>query len=401
MPAGGFQPPPLDQYLKALVMSLNADRVAVGDRIERRVLYGPTSGFPDARGGGDLYYDTTVGDLYIDTGTWDLVFSSVPAHTHDDRYYTETELDGGQLDNRYYTESEVDALLHAESHTIASHSDTSATGAELNELTDSSETTLHSHAVASHTIASHSDTSATGAELNTLTNGSTSVTLHYHDSRYYTEGEVDTLLGSYLPLSAGSGEQLTDSLYLAYSASGRGIIAKGSVGQNHSLIGLNVSEEIQLGDASRDMQVLGGTFVKFQGVYLDLNANQLIMGGGLIDSEGGVIQSGGADIKTENGDFLSGTGDFIGGVGAKLTINTLDFCQLVSGQRIFGYTTDTTWLEGANLRLYGPYKTGTADPPTTTQFDTANAWGCYRNTSNGKVWLGFNSGGTLKLVELT
>lgn len=36
--------------------------------------------------------------------------------------------------------------LHAASHDVASHSDTSATGAELNELTDSSETTLHSHA---------------------------------------------------------------------------------------------------------------------------------------------------------------------------------------------------------------------------------------------------------------
>lgn len=35
-----------------------------------------------------------------------------------------------------------DALLH----TIASHSDTTATGAELEELTDGSETTLHSHA---------------------------------------------------------------------------------------------------------------------------------------------------------------------------------------------------------------------------------------------------------------
>lgn len=28
-------------------------------------------------------------------------------HIHDDRYYTETELDGGQLDNRYYTETEL------------------------------------------------------------------------------------------------------------------------------------------------------------------------------------------------------------------------------------------------------------------------------------------------------
>jgi uncharacterized protein YbcV (DUF1398 family) len=29
----------------------------------------------------------------------------------DNRYYTETELDGGQLDNRYYTETEIDALI--------------------------------------------------------------------------------------------------------------------------------------------------------------------------------------------------------------------------------------------------------------------------------------------------
>lgn len=35
---------------------------------------------------------------------------------------------------------------HDESHTVASHSDTTATGAELETLTDGSETTLHSHA---------------------------------------------------------------------------------------------------------------------------------------------------------------------------------------------------------------------------------------------------------------
>lgn len=33
---------------------------------------------------------------------------SAVGHIHDGRYYTETELDGGQLDNRYYTETEVD-----------------------------------------------------------------------------------------------------------------------------------------------------------------------------------------------------------------------------------------------------------------------------------------------------
>ena len=55
-----------------------------------------------------------------------------------------------------YTDAEVDTIVathtalgnahHNESHNIASHSDTTATGAELDELTDGSETTLHSHA---------------------------------------------------------------------------------------------------------------------------------------------------------------------------------------------------------------------------------------------------------------
>jgi hypothetical protein len=40
---------------------------------------------------------------------------------------------------------------HPQLHTIASHSDTSATGAELDELTDGSQTTLHSHAGSSGT----------------------------------------------------------------------------------------------------------------------------------------------------------------------------------------------------------------------------------------------------------
>lgn len=45
-----------------------------------------------------------------------------------------------------YSAAEVDALLHAEAHSIASHNDTTATGAELETLTDGSETDLHSHA---------------------------------------------------------------------------------------------------------------------------------------------------------------------------------------------------------------------------------------------------------------
>lgn len=38
-------------------------------------------------------------------GNWDPA-----SHSHDNRYYTEAELDAGQLDDRYYTEAEMDAV---------------------------------------------------------------------------------------------------------------------------------------------------------------------------------------------------------------------------------------------------------------------------------------------------
>ena len=107
---------------------------------------------------------------------------------------------------------------HAESHDIASHSDTTATGAELETLTDGSETALHSHAGTgshaathasgqsdelshdslagvsandhhneTHTVVSH-DTDATGANLDTLTDGSNADALHIHGG--VSAGEV-------------------------------------------------------------------------------------------------------------------------------------------------------------------------------------------------------------------
>jgi hypothetical protein len=53
------------------------------------------------------------------------------------------------LSSTILDKTQLDALItnsHAESHSIVSHSDTTATGAELDELTDGSETTLHTHA---------------------------------------------------------------------------------------------------------------------------------------------------------------------------------------------------------------------------------------------------------------
>jgi len=69
---------------------------------------------------GDIFYyngdwkilprgaDTTVLTLAGGLPSWATAGSPI-GHTHDDRYYTETELDAGQLDNRYYTETEIDA----------------------------------------------------------------------------------------------------------------------------------------------------------------------------------------------------------------------------------------------------------------------------------------------------
>jgi hypothetical protein len=58
--------------------------------------------------GGDL-----TGNVSIDGSANVTLTAAVvnDSHTHDTRYYTETELDGGQLDNRYYTETEIDNTL--------------------------------------------------------------------------------------------------------------------------------------------------------------------------------------------------------------------------------------------------------------------------------------------------
>jgi hypothetical protein len=98
----------------------------------------------------------------------------------------------------------VDDALHAESHTIVSHSDTTATGAELDTLTGGGDTTLHDHDGISentasrhnesHTVASHSDTTATGAELNTLTDDSMADTLHRHSELSASDGTPNPAL---------------------------------------------------------------------------------------------------------------------------------------------------------------------------------------------------------------
>ena len=62
----------------------------------------------------------------------------------DARYYQKSEVDEG-IDSDISTHTALNNAHHAESHNVASHNDTTATGSELNELTGGGNTTLHSH----------------------------------------------------------------------------------------------------------------------------------------------------------------------------------------------------------------------------------------------------------------
>ena len=90
------------------------------------------------------------------------------AHTHDDRYYTETEIDSflssksdssHTHDDRYYTQSEIINLLGGKADTVHNHDDRYYTETEVDDKLENKSDLLHAH-----------------------------------DDRYYTETEVDDKL---------------------------------------------------------------------------------------------------------------------------------------------------------------------------------------------------------------
>lgn len=110
-----------------------------------------------------------------------LANKSNVGHTHDERYYTETEIDSTLTG--YYDSSEVDGFLASKSDTSHLHDDRYYTESEVDGfLSDKSDS--------SHI---HDDRYYTESEVDGFLSGK-SDTGHTHDDRYYTESETDNFL---------------------------------------------------------------------------------------------------------------------------------------------------------------------------------------------------------------
>lgn len=137
----------------------------------------------------------TGGDVTIDGDS-----VSVSGHTHTHASTT------GQTVNDHHNQSHVLATGSAlgPDHTISGAADgqvlrasgTSAARFDPLDHTDLTGVTVNQHHNEAHTVASHSDTSATGSELNTLTDGSDASSLHDHDGRYFQESEFTSVPGA-------------------------------------------------------------------------------------------------------------------------------------------------------------------------------------------------------------
>ena len=97
-------------------------------------------------------------------------------------------------DDRYYTESEIDTLLGGKSNTGHNHNDIYYTESEITDLLKSKSNTGHVH---------------TKSEITDFA--------HDHDDRYYTESEIDTLLGG--KSNTGHGHKKADITDFAHTHS--------------------------------------------------------------------------------------------------------------------------------------------------------------------------------------
>lgn len=154
----------------------------------------------------DRYYTESETDTLLagksDTShNHDSAYSAL-AHTHDDRYYTESEIDtllagksdtGHNHDDRYYTESETDTLLSGKSDTSHNHDSAYSAIGHTHDDRYYTESEIDSLLTGKADSADVTDLADDVADLQTAVAGKAD-TGHTHDDRYYTEAETDALL---------------------------------------------------------------------------------------------------------------------------------------------------------------------------------------------------------------
>jgi len=141
------------------------------------------------------YYNKTQTDTL-------LLGKSNVGHIHDDRYYTEseitanyyskTQLNNGQLDDRYFTETEITTNFYSKNQLDTGQLDNRYyTETEINTLLDSKSNIGHTHVESEITDLDK----YTQLEIDNLLSNKSDVG-HIHDDRYYTEGEVDSMIAA-------------------------------------------------------------------------------------------------------------------------------------------------------------------------------------------------------------
>ncbi|NPV12867.1 MAG: hypothetical protein HPY57_13935 [Ignavibacteria bacterium] len=160
----------------------------------------------------------TVGGEVIETSGETAKNYSVTGHSHDDRYFTKTELlpvnsplGVGALDDRYYTKlqtytiSQIDANFISASTSLYTKDEIDANflSANTSFYTQGQIDSLFSNLASIYSITSHThNLSDLQNTAHTHSLASLSNTSHTHDERYYTQSQINTLLTGFASSTA-------------------------------------------------------------------------------------------------------------------------------------------------------------------------------------------------------
>jgi hypothetical protein len=385
----------LDRYLAALGDALSNNHQMVSERVEDLTDYGLAATRPAASGAGRFFWETDTSLLKFDDGAWDTVYNS--AHTHDDRYFTETESDlRFAAISHAHVEADITDLDHTDAYAI--HDNVAAEISALTAVTaaatdvvlieDASDSwnkkkvalsDLIGDADAFHkSVADEFDSldyavpvstdkfifeDASDSSNKKYATLSTLSDTHDHDADYYTESEVNNLIDDYLPLTAGSTPKLTGDLY--FGTNNLAIVGKATTGSYYDILSMNASNQAKVGDGNIN-------------VFLDAKDSIFMGDYGVGVRMYDTVSTHKAILEMTTGPVL-----LIGDPAVGMRLDAGDFT-----------------LNASSIYFRAPGYSGTASP-TTTQWTNDGDWGIHVETDANKVYLAYNYGGTIKKVELT